>query len=378
MSTRDYALPVEQTGWLVPAGTSAAFTWEYDDHRDRLLSLYERGKTRQWNTNERIDWSIDVDVESEEFMPEHYVPIFGSPTWQRLSDRERNNVRHHYAAWLTSQFLHGEQGALICAARTVETVPDLDAKFYGATQVMDEARHVETYARYLREKLQLAYPINSHLKELLNQTLSDSRWDMTYLGMQIMIEGVALAAFSMVRDFTEEPLGRAINAYVMQDEARHVAFGLLALQDAYTDLTAAECEEREEFVVEASYLLKDRFLSEEVWEAMGFDVTECVSYVDNHQMMGEFRKALFSRVVPNVRRIGLWGPRVRKAFADMGVMQFADLEPDETFAADESIAEEFDRLLAQGRHRHSTGTYACDAEQVAETIAAGAEAAPPA
>jgi hypothetical protein len=164
----------------------------------------------------------------------------------------------------------------------------------------------------------------------------------------------------------------------MQDEARHVAFGLLALQDAYTDLTAAECEEREEFVVEASYLLKDRFLSEEVWEAMGFDVTECVSYVDNHQMMGEFRKALFSRVVPNVRRIGLWGPRVRKAFADMGVMQFADLEPDETFAADESIAEEFDRLLAQGRHRHSTGTYACDAEQVAETIAAGAEAAPPA
>ena len=372
MSTRHYALPVESTQWHVPGMPTAAFNWEYDEGRDRMLSLYEKGKTKQWNTNERIDWSLDIDIESQAFMPDEYLPIHGSPMWDRLSRPEKDELRHHYSAWLTSQFLHGEQGALICAARTVETVPDIDSKFYGATQVMDEARHVETYSRYLQEKLELAYPINPHLKELLNQTLTDRRWDMTYLGMQIMIEGVALAAFSMVRDFTEEPLAKAINAYVMQDEARHVAFGLLALKDAYADMDSKELEEREEFVVEASYLLRDRFLAEELWGRFDMDVDACVAYVDNHQLMSEFRKALFSRVVPNVKKIGLWGPKVQRAFVDMGVMQFSDLDPDESFARDEQIAEEFDRLLASGRHLQSTGAFGSDAEQVAETIAVGA------
>ncbi len=371
MSTRHYALPIESTNWTVPGMTNASFNWEYDEGRDRMLALYEKGKTKQWNTNERIDWSQNLDLEGQEFLPDFYVPIFGSPMWDRLDRPEKDRVRHHYSAWLTSQFLHGEQGALICAARTVETVPDIESKFYGATQVMDEARHVETYSRYLQDKLELAYPINPHLKELLNQTLTDSRWDMTYLGMQIMIEGVALAAFSMIRDFTEEPLAKAINAYVMQDEARHVAFGLLALKDAYADMDRAELEEREEFVVEASYLLRDRFLAEELWDNFGFDVAECVDFVDRHQMMSEFRKALFSRVVPNVKKIGLWGPRVRNAFVDMGVLQFSDLDPDESFARDEQIAEEFERLVAHGRHQTSTGTFSSDAEQVAETIAVG-------
>ena len=373
MSTRHYALPIESTQWVVPGMPQATFNWEYDEGRDRMLSLYEKGKTKQWNTNERIDWSLDIDIEAQQFMPDEYVPIFGSSMWERMTRAEKDKVRHHYSAWLTSQFLHGEQGALICAARTVETVPDIDSKFYGATQVMDEARHVETYSRYLQTKLELAYPINPHLKELLNQTLTDTRWDMTYLGMQIMIEGVALAAFSMVRDFTEEPLAKAINAYVMQDEARHVAFGLLALKDAYADMDSAELEEREEFVVEASYLLRDRFLAEELWDHFEMDVAECVSYVDNHQLMTEFRKALFSRVVPNVKKIGLWGPKVQKAFVDMGVMQFEGLDPDESFARDEQIAEEFDRLVAQGRHLQPTGAFGTDAEQVAETIAVGAD-----
>ena len=374
MSTRHYALPIESTNWVVPGMAQASFNWEYDEGRDRMLALYEKGKTKQWNTNERIDWSMDIDLEGQQFMPDEYVPIHGSQMWDALSRAEKDKVRHHYSAWLTSQFLHGEQGALICAARTVETVPDVDSKFYGATQVMDEARHVETYSRYLQTKLELAYPINPHLKELLNQTLTDNRWDMTYLGMQIMIEGVALAAFSMVRDFTEEPLARAINAYVMQDEARHVAFGLLALKDAYAEMDRAELEEREDFVVEASYLLRDRFLAEELWDNFGMDTAKCVAYVDQHQLMGEFRKALFSRVVPNVKKIGLWGPKVQRAFVDMGVMQFEDLDPDESFANDEHIAEEFDRLLSEGRHLQPTGTFATDAEQVAETIAVGHDA----
>ncbi|MBW3561871.1 MAG: ferritin-like domain-containing protein [Actinobacteria bacterium] len=375
MTTHRYALPVEATQWHIPGHSEAVFNWEYDEGRDRLLNLYEKGKEKQWNANTRIDWSRDVDTSNTDMMPDEYVSIYGSPTWERLNRDEKDTVRHHMAAWMNSQFLHGEQGALICASKIVQTAPDIDSKFYAATQVMDEARHVEAYSRFLNEKIELAYPINPHLKTLLDQTITDDRWDMTYLGMQVMIEGVALAAFSMIRDFTKDPLGQSLNAYVMQDEARHVAFGSLALQDAYAELTEKERQEREEFVVEASYLLKDRFLAEEVWETLGFDVDECVEYVDNAQLMGEFRKALFSRVVPTVKRIGLWGPNVQKAFLDMGVLHFQDLDLEEFWQQDEDIAEEMERLLAEREglagNEDATVDSETRGEQLAATIVAG-------
>src|SRR5213078_5025640 len=210
---------------------------------------------------------------------------------------------HHMGAWTNSQFLHGEQGALICASKIVPAVPDVDCKFYAATQVMDEARHVETYSRYLREKTQLAYPVNPHLKSLLQDVVADSRWDMICLGMQVMIEGLALAAFALIRDFSEEPLAKAVNTYVMQDEARHVAFGRLSLRDYYPQLTQAERDEREEFVVEASYLMRDRLRGTEVWEHLGYDVERCMESVDNSDMMRIFQKMLFSRIVPTVKDI---------------------------------------------------------------------------
>jgi hypothetical protein len=245
-------------------------------------------------------------------------------------------------AWLNSQFLHGEQGALICASKIVQTVPDIDAKFYAATQVMDEARHVETYSRYLQEKVEMAYPINAHLKTLLNDVIGDSRWDMTYLGMQVLIEGLALAAFSMIRDYFTEPLANAINTYVMQDEARHVAFGRLALREYYPQLTESERTEREEFVVYASYLMRDRFLAEEVWENVGLERDECIRYVETSEMMSIFRKMLFSRIVPTVKDLGLFGEKVRNAFEAMGVIEFQDVDPDDLAAADEQIARDLD------------------------------------
>src|SRR6266498_4536641 len=285
MSTRIYTLPVDQTRWLVGEESTTIFNWEYDDTRDRLLSLYEKGKEKQWNTNTRLDWSIEVDPRSSANFPDYYVPIYGSDMWDRMDEKARADFRQHMAAWMNSQFLHGEKGALICAAKIVQTVPQVDSKFYAATQVMDEARHMETYSRYLREKLEMAYPINPHLRALLNDVVGDPRWDMTNLGMQVLIEGLALAAFSLIRDYSEEPLAKALNTYVMQDEARHVAFGRLALRDYYPQLTDAERAEREEFVVEASHLMYGRLMAREVWEHLGFDVDEAISYVETSEIM---------------------------------------------------------------------------------------------
>jgi hypothetical protein len=349
MSIDIYELGVTEKEWSVPGTFDTVFNWEYDEMRGRLVTLYGKGKQKQWDSETKLDWSIDVDPGSEHNGPDFYIPIFGSPIWDRMTQKEKHTLRHHMAAWLNSQFLHGEQGALVCTAKIVQSVPDIDSKFYAATQVMDEARHVETYSRYLREKVEMAYPINRDLKLLLDQVIQDSRWDFTYLGMQIMIEGLALAAFSLIRDYSTEPLAKAINTYVMQDEARHVAFGRLALRDYYPQLTDAERAEREDFVVEASFLMYGRFMAAEVWKNLGFNMKEVLDYVERSEMMKQFRKMLFSRIVPIVKDIGLFGPRVRAAFEKLGVIEFQDLDPDALSASDEEIASEMEARMAEVR-----------------------------
>src|SRR5438128_9321559 len=298
-----YQLPVEQTGWTLQSETQTSFTWEYEDERAKLLALYDKGKKQQWDAAVRIDWSLDLDPENPQQIDDRLIPVYGSAVWNRLTDKEKVRLRHHQQAQSLSQFMHGEQGALMAAARIVQTVPDLDSKFYAATQVMDEARHVEAYSRLLHEKFGMAYPITPGLKALLEVVLTDKRWDMTYLGMQVLIEGLALAAFQRIRDQAKNRLAASINAYVMQDEARHVAFGRLALRDYYPQLSDAERDEREEFVVEACYLMRDRFLAEEVWETIGLPVEECVGYVEGSQDMRRFRSALFTRIVPTIKDI---------------------------------------------------------------------------
>jgi hypothetical protein len=276
-----------------------------------------------------------------------YVPLYGSDIWEKMGEADRATVRLHTTAWQFSQFLHGEQGALICAAKVVQTVPDIDSKFYAATQVIDEARHVETYSRYLHEKLDLAYPINPHLKALLNDVVGDARWDFTYLGMQVIIEGLALAAFGLIRDVVGEPLARAVNAYVMEDESRHVAFGRLALRAFYPELSERERAEREEFCVEACYLMRDRFLAEEVWANLDLPVDECLDYVRNSEAMTQFRSLLFTRIAPTLKDIGLMGEQVQRAFADIGVLGYADVDLDGLLADDAAVAAEIDAARVQ-------------------------------
>ena len=342
MSTKIYQLPVDKTGWQTgdQSGTSE-FTWDYDNGRDKLINLYDKGKRKQWDAKERIDWSHDPDPENPLEMPDELVPIFGSPMWDKLTDGERGHVRRHMVGWQFSQFLHGEQGALICTAKIVQSVPDIDSKYYAATQVMDEARHVETYSRYL-DKIEIAYPINDNLKSLLDDVLTDSRWDMTYLGMQVLIEGLALAAFGLIRNTAGDPLGKAVNAYVMQDEARHVMFGRLALRDYYPQLTQAERDEREEFCADACYRMRDRFLANELWERLGYDAEACIKYVDESESQKLFRSLLFTRIVPTLKDVGLWGPKMRETFADMGVIGYESTDLDQVMADDETVAEQLD------------------------------------
>jgi hypothetical protein len=366
MSTHEkYVLP-SSDDWTVDAAGKIRFNWEYEDGRETLLALYQKGKDKQWDSEKRIDWNLEVDPYDALGLPDETIAIYGTPHWDKLSERERKELRQHLTSWQFSQFLHGEQGAMITAARIVETVPDLDAKFYSATQTMDEARHAELYSRFLREKIGMLYPINDQLQALLGDTLTDSRWDMPYLGMQVLIEGLALAAFGLLRDLTTKPLPKQILAYVMQDEARHVAFGRLTLRDYYKQLTDAERREREDFVIEGCYLMRDRIRGLEIWQNFGIDHAEIRGLVEDSAYMQAFRKLLFSRIVPCVRDIGLWGERLQQAYVDMGVLEMGDANLDLLMRQDEDIAEAIDaeRFKAEEEARKA---------EVHEAIAQGAE-----
>jgi hypothetical protein len=364
VSTYDmYTTPVERGTWDVPASGAARFSWEYDDGRQRLLDLYQRGKDKQWDAAKRIDWDQAVGNGNVTEAGDEFCPIYGSRQWDKLNQSERDELGHHLSSWLFSQFLHGEQGALTVAARIVESVPDMDSKFYAATQAMDEARHVELFSRFMKEKIGLFYPVNPDLAQLLADALADSRWDMPYLGMQVLIEGLALAAFGVHRDIANNALVKQLLAYVMQDEARHVAFGRLALRDYYRQLTSAELADREEFVVEGCYLMRNRFIAREVWERLGYDVAECVEFTEQSATQQAFRQLLFTRIVPCVKDIGLWGPKVRHAYADLGVLAAADTDLDALMRDDEDVA---DRM----EHEHAA-EFAARKEEVEAAIASG-------
>jgi hypothetical protein len=325
---------VDAVAHEIKANYDTIFTWDYEKgSRPKLNRLYEKAKTSMWNGETDLPWETPVDQEAVVMANAMNaggltsgVDLSGTP-FASWSDQDWIQFGVESQNWTLSQFMHGEQGALICTARIVETVPWIDAKYYAATQVMDEARHVEVFAKYLDTKLSGHYPINAHLRLLLDDIIRDDRWDMTYLGMQIMVEGLALAAFGFIHQLTTEPLLKQLLRYVMSDEARHVAFGVLSLQDYYKELTQAEIRERQEFAFEAAVRMRDRFLQQEVFDRMGLPVKEVLELVSMSPERQIFQQMLFSKIVPNCKKLGLldagdgW---LRKKFGELGVIQFED------------------------------------------------------
>jgi hypothetical protein len=326
---------VGETVHSVVDNAEAIFTWDYEKGaRPALNKLYEKAKGSQWNGETDLPWDTDVDQEAVtvqalgaepnwEFAGLDVVgtPLekWGSKEWIRWNVEQQN--------WMLSQFMHGEQGALLCTAKIVETVPWIDAKYYAATQVMDEARHVEVFAKYLDTKLSGHYPLNAHLGMLLDDIINDSRWDMTYLGMQIMVEGLALAAFGYMHMLTPEPLLKQLLRYVMSDEARHVAFGVLSLKEYYDGLSDAELKERQEFAFEAALRMRDRLLAVEVWERIDIDPKFIIGRLRGDQLEDPFQQLLFSKIVPNCKKLGLLEANdgwLRQRFTEIGVIQFED------------------------------------------------------
>ena len=313
----------------IQASHRAYFDWTYPHDNPEMEELYRRAKRGQWDGETYLNWKTDVDPLSPEvpLIPDSFINFEAAEKFGiKLSKTERREFTYSLTAWMLSQFLHGEQGALFAAAQVTEAVQFFE--YYGATQVVDEARHVEVFHRYLDTKLNKLYQVNDNLFTIIDALMSDSRWDMKFLGMQIMIEGLALGAFGMLYQFTSEPLLKELLKMVIQDEARHVHYGVLALRDHIRDeLSDAERREREDWAFEVALLMRNRFLAYEVFEEWGEGLITRAQWRELMTAapgMEAFRKTMFSRLVPNLREIGLMSARIQPHYERVGLMRYFD------------------------------------------------------
>lgn len=324
------------------ANHKAHFDWTYQRGHAELTKLYENAKASQWNATTDLDWSIEVDPydPSRDLFPEQLSPLPNIPAYRKLSEREKMTHRHSLMAWMLSQFLHGEQGALFAACQVTEAVQWLDGKLYGSTQVVDEGRHVEVFYRYLNEKLGKLYTVNDNLYTLIDALMTDGRWDLKFLGMQIMIEGLALGAFGTLRQTSKEPLLRELLKYVITDEARHVHYGVLSLKECYKDLPEPDRREREDWAFEVAVLMRNRFLAHEFYDEF---YGQCMTrkqwdeLILSSAYMQSFRKTMFRRLVPNLKRIGLLSDRVRPHYEQLGLLAFENEKAAPEITANELI-----------------------------------------
>jgi hypothetical protein len=329
MTTIDYSRPevlASAAGpWVMQVSGTGLFNWDYDSVDDQMLRLYNQGKQRQWDADDRLDWDHQVDPDNPLGMPDAFVSVAGSELWDRLPERERSEVRRHTAGWLFSQLLHAEQFALLGIGKMAAGTPTLESKMYAATQVMDEARHAEAFNRFIKTKIGVRYRLSPTLSAMFEQVLAEPRWDLGVLAAHVLVENMGLATFSLYKERLRDPLAQAFMTYVLRDEARHVAFGRTLLRRLYPQLSAADVREREDFVLEGCWALRDRYVDDDIWHNLGYG-EQCVRLSNRSPVKREFRRRVFKRVVPSLAEIGLMSRRVQDGLAKMGVLGFNDID----------------------------------------------------
>jgi len=313
----------------MPCNHSTHFDLNYALDFPEMSELYRRAVENQWDGNKDLDWSTHVDpmnpevpIVNPDFLPFDGLEEFGI----KLNKKEKAEANYSMITWFLSQFMHGEQGALYASAQVTESVKWMDGKLYGATQVMDEGRHLEVFMRYLDTKLNKVYQINDNLFVVIDDLLTDARWDMKFLGMQIMVEGLALGAFTTLHNNTKEPLLKELLKRVIQDEARHVHYGVLALRDHITkELSETERREREDWAFEVALLMRNRFMGHEVFEEKFEGLMtrrQWNKFILESPAMRRFRQQMFKRLIPNLSYIGLMTPRMQENYQKAGLWQF--------------------------------------------------------
>ena len=308
---------------------TGAYNWDYTVADNRIKKLYELGKELNWNGSIDLNWDYTHPADKRIMEPDEELPHETLDAYNDLTEEEKILFDRHSTAELMSQFLHGEQGALLVASQLASCAPTYNAKLYAASQTFDEARHVEVFNKYLQDKIGIHYPINPNLKLLLDKILTDERWDLKFIGMQIIIEGLALAAFQMLKAITKDPLLKQLLHYVVRDEARHVTFGINYLEDYLKTLSPEEIEDRAQFAYEACVISRDRLINTKSEQRfLKMTEEEAREFSLNTGSFELFRNFLFTRAMPNLKRIGLLTDSVRPKFEALGLLEYENAPDD--------------------------------------------------
>lgn len=333
-----------ETDWIedevLTAPMEICWQFEYAIRHEKLERLYRRAKRAQWDAEEALDWSHEIDPSQPLLSTQHQLTSL--PVVARLSKSQRETFTAHAHAHLLSQFLHGEQGALMTASALGHAAPDYEAKLYSATQAMDEARHVEVFARYIK-KLAITYPIAPMLRDLIDDTLAADHYAKVMIGMNLVVECLALAMFHNIRRETSCPLLRSLTTLVLRDESRHVGFGRLYLTTTLGDMHPDDREDVAGFAFEAVRRMVESaggvdggapqpdpgFLR--VLENTGIapadfiaSVRETGAFALERQLPYGHLHTLRDLVMPGLVRVGAVTPRTRAQFEKAGIPVWED------------------------------------------------------
>jgi len=309
--------------WPLHVDVLVAARYAFDE--GQLQQIYTKSKTQQWDIND-YDWQHVLKEDNPLDLPDQTLLVYGTPLWQSLDEVGRTELRRHFQGWTLSQVLHGEQAALLCAAKLAQGESTLSARLCLAAQVYDEARHVEAYARLVNDKIGIYYDMTSSLGTLLRQTVVASELDITNLGMQVLVEGIALSTFQNIVAYSRDPFIKTLVTRIQQDEARHFAAGRITLTRLYNgELSSAEMKLREEFLCEGITTMYEHLCADDIWAQLGMDRRDCGGQVRESQVSNTLRRSLFRRLVPTIKEIGLLTPRVAAIFEELGMLDYANL-----------------------------------------------------
>lgn len=347
----------------VKASLEAIYNWSYEPEIDELRTLYANGLERQWIAMRDLDWERGVDKRAfSETFSLGGLPVSETRFWKSLPEQTRWEVARRSACFMLSNFLHGEQGALMVAGQLVNAVPHMDGKLYAATQTLDEARHVEVFAAYV-ELLDEVTEISPGLKRLLDNVLSTDDWRLKAVGMQVVAEGLALYSFRDMRNGTREPLLKQMLTYVARDEARHTGYGIKYLNRVVPQLDRREKDRLEDFAFESARLLidsraglsmREQVLS--IWSAAGVDPMDAMAKLAGEReaigaalaKSGGRTGPVSGFVIPTLRAIGLFSERIEGHFAEMFEANFYSREAGNLARMTRELPEDLEAWVEEG------------------------------
>ena len=314
---------------VISGSMDTVFEFDYSVRAEDMRSLYEKAKRDQWNATRDIAWATP-EPDDGRVLADELIDIHGSPLWDKLSERDRVELNRRITAWRLSVLVYGEQGAMLACSQLVDIVPGTDEKFFQATQVMDEARHNEVLERYIQTRLGgLHYPMPENERFLFDTILTDPRWYIKTIALQLVAETFAVSMFKMMAEAAVDPVLGEVCRRILLDESRHMGFGMLALPKIVREATEGERREMEDFTCLAVEKVLTGFFPLEAYQDLGFSPAQiqevrtyrrdAASRNDYAAYRKYFRRDMHTAMVNNLARINLLTERVRPRLAALGV-----------------------------------------------------------